>query len=135
MTYSMECSTDAISAIKVFEENLGGNTSGRSGLSGTVLKFTLTAESPERGNASDLQGADAVAQATEGVSVVGPIPRFVDLTNSAVDTTTNVVTEVQTFDNTWGVLLARMELFNRIVADIAQVLGIRCPVSLCLNAT
>ena len=50
----------------VFEENLGGSTSDRSGLSGTTLKFTLTAESPERGNAHELQAADAVAQATKG---------------------------------------------------------------------
>ena len=129
----MECSTDAITVIKVFEENLGGNTSDRSGLSGTTLKFTLTAESPERGNANELQAADAVAQAAEGVSAVDPVLRSVGLTSAAVDTTTNVVTEVQTFYNTWSVLLERMELFNRIVADIAQVLGDQCLVSLFLN--
>ena len=129
----MECSTDAIAVIKVFEENLGGNTSDRSGLSGTTLKFTLSAESPERGNANELQAADAVAQAAEGVSAVDPVHRSVGLMSAAVDTTTNVVTEVQTFYNTWSVLLERMELFNRIVADIAQVLGDQCLVSLFLN--
>ena len=118
----------------VFEENLGGSTSDRFGLSGTTLKFTLTAESPERGNANELQVADAVVQANEGVNAVGPIPRPVDLTSSAVDTISNVVTDVQTFDNTWGVLLDRMELFNKIVTNIAQVLDIRCLVSLFLNA-
>ena len=64
--YSMKCSTNVIAAIKVFEENLGQNISNRSGLSGTTLKFTLIAESPERGNAHELQAADAVAQATKG---------------------------------------------------------------------
>ena len=120
----MECITDVIAGIEVFEENLGRNTSDRSGLSGTTLKFTLTIESPEGGNADELQAADAVAQATKGVSAVSSIPRSVDLASSAVDTVTNVVAEVQTFDNTWGVLLERMELFNKIVTDIAQVLGI-----------
>ena len=129
----MECSTDAIAAIKVFEENLGRNTSDRSGLSGTKLKFTLTAESPEGGNADDLQAPDAVAQAAEGVTAIGRIPRPVDLTSSGVDATANAVAEVQTFDDTWGVLLDRMKLFNRIVTDIAQVLGIRCLVFLFLN--
>ena len=124
MKYSVECSTDAIAATPVFEENLGGNTSDRSGLSGMTLKFTLTAESPDRGNANELQAADAVVQATEGVNAVGPIPRPVNLMGPAVDAAGNVVPEVQTFDNTWGVLLDRMELFNRIVTDIAQVLGI-----------
>ena len=134
MKYSVECSTDVIAAITVFEEDLGGSTSDRSGLSAMTLKFTLTAESPERGNANELQAADAVAQATEGVNAVDPIPRPVDLMGPAVDTTTNVVTEVQTLDNTWGVLLDRIELFNEIVTDIAQVLVIRCLVSLFLNA-
>ena len=129
----MECSTDAIAAIKVFEENLGRNTSDRSGLSGTTLKFTLTDESPEGGNADDLRAADAVAQAAEGITAVGRIPRPVDLAGSAVDITANAVAEVQTFDGTWGVLLDRMKLFNRIVTDIAQVLGTRCLVFLFLN--
>ena len=130
----MEYSTDAIVAIKVFEENLGGSTSDRSGRSGTTLKFTLTVESPERGSADDLQAADAVAKAAEGVRAVGPMSRYLALMRSAVGTITNGATQVQTFDNTWGVLLERMELFNRIVADIAQVLGIRRLVSLSLNA-
>ena len=134
MKYSVECSADAIAVITVFEEDLGGSTSGWSGLSGMTLKFTFTAESPERGNANELQAANAVAQATEGVNVVGPIPSPVDLMSLAVDTISNVVTDVQTFDNTWGVLLDRMELFNKIVTDIAQVLDIRCLVSLFLNA-
>ena len=129
----MECSTDAIAAIKVFEENLGRNTSDRSGLSGTTLKFTLTDKSPEGANADDLRAGDAVAQAAEGITAVGRIPRPVDLASSAVDITANAVAEVQTFDDTWGVLLDRMTLFNRIVTDIAQVLGIRCLVFLFLN--
>ena len=112
MKYSMECSTDAIAAIKVFEENLGGNTSGQSSLMGTILKFTLTAESPMGGNANKLQAANVVAETTKGVSTVSPISRFVDLTISVVDTTTNVITKVQTFNNTWSILLERIELLR-----------------------
>ena len=70
----MECSTDVITVIKVFEENLGGNTSSRSSLAGTMLKFTLTTESPMGGNANELQAANAVTETTKGVSAVGPIP-------------------------------------------------------------
>lgn len=32
-----------------------------------------------------------------------------------------LVVEEKTFENTWSALLKRIELFNRIVADIAEV--------------
>ena len=44
---------------------------------------------------------------------------------AGVDTGTDVVTETQTLETTWGVLLQRMELFNKIVDGIAQVFGAR----------
>ena len=47
----------------------------------------------------------------------------VGLSGSVVDTSTNVVTNVQTFDTTWSILLQRMGLFNKIVTAIAQVCG------------
>ena len=74
MKYSVEYSTDAIAVIKVFEENLGGNTSSQSSLVGTTLKFTLTAESPMGGNANELQAANVVTETTKEVSAVSPIP-------------------------------------------------------------
>jgi hypothetical protein len=36
------------------------------------------------------------------------------------------VIELQTFETTWNVLLRRVELFNKIVADIAQVVRLYC---------
>ena len=117
------CCTDTISTIKVFEENLGKDTSDGSDPSGMTIKFALAVEAREGVNADQLQASDAVTNANEGVSTLGSTPPVAGLMNSAVDTATNVVTEVQTFENTWGVLLQRMKLFNKIVAGIAEVLA------------
>ena len=120
-------STDASSAIKVLEDTLhvGKDTPDGSDLSGMTIKFALTAEPRGDVNADERQATDAVTRVT-GVNPLSSTPAAVGLLSSAVDTGTNVVTEVQTFESTWGVLLQRMELFNKIVDGIAQVFGDRC---------
>ena len=91
-----------------------------------TLKFTLVAPPREDVNAEELQAVDAVATAIQAVVPLGATSAVVEVLNSAVDTSQKVVTEIQTFDNTWGVLLKRMELFNKIVADIAKVFVAQC---------
>ena len=98
-----------------------------------TIKFVLAADSRESASVAGLQATDIVTQATEGVSAFGSMPRTVGFTTSAADTTTNVVTEGQTFENTWNVLLERMELLSKIVADIAEVCCIPRLDSLLLN--
>ena len=122
----MTCSTDASSAIAVLEETLlvGKNTD-RSDLSGITIKFALAAEPRGNTNADERQATDAVTRVT-GVNPLSSTPAAVGLLSSAVDTGTNVVTELQTFETTWSVLLQRMELFSKIVDGIAQVFGVQC---------
>ena len=91
-----------------------------------ALKFTLVAPPSEDVNAEELQAADAIATASQAIVPLGATPAVVGVLNSAVDTSQKVVSEIQTFDNTWGVLLKRIELFNKIVTDIAQVFGAQC---------
>ena len=119
-------STDASSAIKVLEDILfvGKNTD-RPDLSGITIKFALAAEPRGNTNADERQATDAVTRVT-GVNPLSSTPAAVGLLSSAVDTGTNVVTELQTFETTWGVLLQRMELFNKIVDGFAQVFGVQC---------
>ena len=118
------CSTDANSAIKVLEDTLhvGKDTPDGSDLSGMTIKFALTAEPRGDVNADERQATDAVTRVTT-VNPLNSTPAAVGLLSSAVDTGTNVVTELQTFETTWGVLLQKMELFNKIVDGIAQVFG------------
>ena len=106
----------------MLEEPLRKATSDGSVLSGITIKFS--AQLREGANADELQATNAVTKATERVSALGSTPPVVGLLGSAVGTGTNVVTEVQTFETTWGVLLKRMELFNEIVAGVAAVFGI-----------
>ena len=122
----MRCSTDASSGITVLEDTLlvGKNTTDRSDLSGITIKFALAAEPRGGANADERQATDAVTRAT-GVNPLSSTPAAVGLLSSAVDTGTNVVTELQTFETTWGVLLQRMELFNKVVDGIAQVFGVQ----------
>ena len=120
-TFVMICSTDAIYPIIVLEETLRKDASDGSDLSGMTIKFALVAEPRGDVNADQRQAIDAVTRATEAVGALGPTPAVVDHLSSVVDTGANAVAEVQTFENTWGVLLQRMELFNKIVAEIAQV--------------
>ena len=105
----------------MFEDNLRKDTSDGSDLSGITVKFVLAAELRADANADERQAADAVAAAAAAVNSLSLTPPAVDLLGSAVDTSTHVVTEVKTFDTTWGVLLHKMELFNNIVAGIAEV--------------
>ena len=120
----MTCSTDASSAITVLEDTLLVGKNG-SDLSGITIKFALAAESLGDANADERQATHAVTRAT-GVNPLSSTPAAVGLLSSAVDTGTNVVTELQTFETTWGVLLRRMELFNKIVDGIAQVFDVQC---------
>ena len=105
----------------MLEESLDKDTSDGTDLSGMTIKFVLAADSGESASVVELQATDVVTQVTEAVGAFVPTLRTVGFTTSAVDTTTHVTTEVQTFAQTWNVLLARMELLNKIVADIAQV--------------
>ena len=52
---------------------------------------------------------------------LGSTQAIAGLLASSVDVGTTIVTEVQTFETTWGVLLLRLELFNKIVTDTAAV--------------
>ncbi|KAI9460420.1 hypothetical protein HD554DRAFT_1583893 [Boletus coccyginus] len=105
----------------VFEKDFRKDTSDGSDLSGITIKFALAAELRADASADECQAADAVAAATAAVNPLSLTPPAVGLLGSAVDTSTHVLTEVQTFDTTWGVLLQRMELFNKIVAGIAEI--------------
>ena len=118
---------DAIAANKVLEEPVRNDASDGSGLSGMTIKFALATDSREG-------VTDAVTKAAEGAGAPGPTPWVVDTASSAVDTITNVVTEIQAFGNTWGILLERMKLFNKIVAGIAEVFDSPILDSLSLNA-
>ena len=119
------CSTDANSAIKVLEDTLhvGKDTPDGSDLSGVTIKFTLAAEPRGDVDEDKRQATDAVARATATVIPLSSTPTAVGLLSSAVNAGTNVVTEVQTFETTWGILLQRLELFNKIVDGFAQVCG------------
>jgi len=117
--------TDAISAIKVLECTFR-DTSDKSDLPELMIKFALAAEPLADIDADEQQATDAVIQATEVVNPLSSTPAAVGFLSSAVDPSPNVVTKVQTFETTWGVLLQRMELFNRIVTNIAQVSCVQC---------
>ena len=120
----MVYSTDAISVTKVLEVPLPKDTSdGQIHSSGITIKFALAAELRGDIGADELQATDAVNRATEIVSALGPTPQIVGLADSAINTGANVVTELQAFEGTWGVLLQRMALFDKIVAGIAEVFG------------
>ena len=114
-------STDTNSAIKVLEDTL--HTPDGSDLSGVTIKFTLAAEPRGDVDEDKRQATDAVARATATVIPLSSTPTAVGLLSSAVNAGTNIVTEVQTFETTWGILLQRLELFNKIVDGFAQVCG------------
>jgi hypothetical protein len=115
------CSTHASSAIKVLEDTLHDG----SDMSGMTIQFMLAAEPRRDVNADERQVTDAVTRAT-AVNPLSSTPAAAGLLSSAVDTCTNIVTEVQTFETTWSVLLQRIELFNETVDGIAQVFGAQC---------
>ena len=114
--------TDAISAIKVLEYTFRD----KSGLPGLTIKFALATEPHADIGADERQATDAVTRATEAVVPLSSTPTAIELLTSVVDASTSVVTEAQTFETTWGVLLQRMELFNKIVTDITQVSCAQC---------
>ena len=124
------CSTDPNSSIKVLEDALRSPNGSK--LSGITIKFALTAEPRGDGNADECRAPDTVTRAT-AVDPLSSTPAAVGLLSSAIDTGTNVITEVQTFETTWGVLLQRMELFNKIVDGFAQVFDVQCLDSLTIR--
>ena len=103
-------SSDTMPQHIVLEVPLGGGTSDPPKRSGITIRQA-------RGDvdANELQVTDTVTQATT--------PQIVGNVVSAVGTGTQVITELQTFESTWNVLLKRMNLFNKIVAGIAEVSG------------
>ena len=112
--------------IKVLEVLLGEGTSDSPERSEITIKFALAVETRGDVNAHELQATDAVNQATEAISALRPPPQIVGQVDSAIGTGTQGATEVQTFENTWNVLLERMALFNKIVAGVAEVSCIQC---------
>ena len=119
--------------IKVLEMPLGGAISDAPERSGITIKFALAVEVRRDVNANELQATDAVNRGAEVSGTLRPAPRIVGQVDSAIGTGTQVATELQTFENTWNVLLKRMALFNKIVAGIAEVSGIWRLVPLRLN--
>ncbi|KAG6374155.1 hypothetical protein JVT61DRAFT_4803 [Boletus reticuloceps] len=89
-------------------------------LSGIAIKFTLTAEPREEANVDERQATDAVTLAEPTVSSHGS-PAIVDTLVPVVNVDTDIITTVQTHETTLGVLLRRMEIFNRIVDGIAEI--------------
>ena len=111
----------------MLEDTLGRGSSDRADLSGITIKFALVAEPRGNVNADEHQAADIVAAATTAVNPLSSTPVATDLLSSAVVTGTNVVSQVQTFETTWDVLLKRIALFNNIVTRIAEVFGAQRP--------
>ena len=113
--------------MKVLEDTLhvGKDTPDGSDLSGITIKFALVAEPRGDVSADERQATDAVTRAT-AVNPLNFTPAAAGFLSSTVDTGTNVLTEVQTFETTWGVLMQRMELFNKIVYGIAKVFNDQC---------
>ncbi|KAH0826236.1 hypothetical protein J3R83DRAFT_5695 [Lanmaoa asiatica] len=118
---TMLSSTDAISVTKVLEVPLAGGTSDASEPSGITIKFALAAQPRGDANANELHATDAIDRATEVTSALAPTTQIVGLVDSAIDAGNAVVTEVQTCENTWGILLQRMAIFNKIVAGVAEI--------------
>ena len=110
----------------MLEIPLGGGTSDPPERSEITIKFALAVETRGDVNANELQATDAVNRATEATSAFSPAPRIVGQVDSAIGAGTQVATELQTFENTWNVLLKRMTSFNKVVAGIAEVSRIQC---------
>ena len=85
---------------KVLEERIRNDGANGADLSRMTIKFALATDSCEEINAAKLQATDTITKAAEGVSSLGPTPQVVDTASSVVDTTTNIVTKIQTFGNT-----------------------------------
>ena len=86
-----------------------------------VLEVPLgggTSDPPERSGIT-------IKRARGDVDAKATAPQIIGNVVSAIGTGTQVATELQTFENTWNILLKRMDLFNKIVAGIAEVSGIQ----------
>ena len=92
---------------------------------GITIKFALAVETRGDAEANKLQATDAVKKATAAISAFCPTPQIVGQVDLVIGTSTQVATQLQTFENTWNVLLTRMALFNKIVGGIAEVSGIQ----------
>ena len=111
--------------ITVLEMALSGGTSDPPEPSRITIKFALVVEARGDVNENELQATDALNRATKTVGTLRPVPQIVGRMRSAIGIGTKVGTELQTFENTWDVLLKRMALFNKIVAGVAEVSRIR----------
>ena len=119
----------------VFEERLRKDTSDGSDLTGITIKFAFAAQQPEGIDADRLQATAAVNQAMQVIGTLDSTPATAGLLAVAVDTGTTVVAEVQTFQTTCGVLLHRLELFDKIVTDITSVIDVHLLASLAHSLT
>ena len=119
--FCITCPTDAGTAFKVLEDMLCKDTSDHSDHSGITIKFALAAAPCGDVHADERQAMDAITKATDAINPLPSTPTSVEIVGSTVDTGTSVVTEVQTFENTWAVLLRRLGLFNKIVTGVAQI--------------
>ena len=113
----MTCFIDADLCDQAFEEALapGGSNSL------ITIKFSLTTQLPDAGDPVEGQVPDAVTQATGALKSLNPVPQVAGQMSLLLDTSTNVLSELQTLKMTWGVLLNRLDRFNTIVADITAV--------------
>ena len=65
-----------------------------------------------------------------------PMPQIIGKVDLAIGTGTQVARELQTFENTWNVPLKMLDLFDKSIAGISEISGIKHLIpSLCLNVT
>ena len=95
-------------------------------LSEATITFALTVGPRGNLSANERQAEDARTKAAEAVTPLSSTPAAVGLLSSGVDNAAYAAANAQTFDNTWGVFLRRLELFDKIVTDIAQVFCTQC---------
>ncbi|KAG9311660.1 hypothetical protein JVU11DRAFT_7895 [Chiua virens] len=105
----------------VIKRTLGAIASSGSDLSGPTIKFALAVKLSERSNANELQARDALATAIKMVTPLSSMPGAVDLVTSMVQSGPAVMTQLQSFETTWDVLLKRLKLFDTIVTKIAEI--------------
>ncbi|KIJ62426.1 hypothetical protein HYDPIDRAFT_114530 [Hydnomerulius pinastri MD-312] len=107
----------------VIEEALNKATAGgRVAPTGITIKFGLSVEgSAGTAGVEHLRAEDAQTRANVAVKELSSTPQAVGLVTGAVDTIGNVAVEAQTVENTWGVLLGRIQLLTTIVDGIAEI--------------
>ena len=125
ITLELACSADAIAMVKVLEATIGPDPSDEPDLSGNTIMFALAAEPRTEVDSDERQAVGTVTMATEMATALRT-PAIVEPSSSAVDAATNAVIGLQTFETTWDVLLRRVEFFNKIVVDVAQVVRLQC---------